>query len=455
MEAEIGYVNGMNLGLGFNTATNEIHPSPALDQVNNIREVLGAGGQEVIFRVELASSTESITEKMNVSARASLKYGMTASGSAKTSFCSLFKQNSYTVYVIVQVSVTNKQSLLDLSNAKLKPQAENLFSSEPSSFLQQYGDSFIYGIITGGEFFGVLEIESSSASELQDIRASLSGQATYGLFSGDAKATFQQSLEKITTNYQMRATIYRQGGVGNLGVITPEQLVKDAIEFPEKVSGDNGFPRSVLLIPYTHISHENSQSLDVSMQKSNLERLGGLYQRFSKYQNDLSFAIDHHEQFPEINLDLISSRYNQISEQLNLIKEKAADCYTDITKCETPPVNLTLLENILPAQIKDIPNIGKTWLEQESGWIGVWTRRGLSNVFDAKWSKPGETDETAVLTIFRDGNTVMIIRRETENDNQTGCTYIGSITEDQKTIRGSYNCHWANGPIEWTATINY
>ncbi|MCP9298381.1 MAC/perforin domain-containing protein [Bacillus halotolerans] len=455
MGTEMEYINGMNLGIGFNTATNEIHPSSALSQIDKFQTIHGAGGQEVIYRVELASSTESITEKMNVSARASLKYGMTASGSARTTFCSLFKQNSYTVYVIVQVTVTNTQSLLDLSAATLKPEAANLYKSDNNSFIQQYGDSFIYGLITGGEFIGVLEIESSSASDLQDIRASLSGQATYGLFSGEAKATFQQSLEKITTNYKLKATVYRQGATGSLGATTPEQLVKDSLEFPEKVSGENGFPRSVLVVPYSHIPHEDTLALDVSLQKSCLERLGGLYQRFSKYQNDLTFAIDHQEQFPDINLDLINLRYNQINDQLNNIKNGASESFNNPSKCTLPNVDLRLLENILPVQIKNIPNLGSTWLEQEAGWLGIWTRRGLSNIFDAKWSKPDETDHTAVLTVHRDGNSIMIIRKENENDEITACTYTGTIFEDGKTIKGFYTCHWINEAKEWSATITF
>lgn len=222
----------MNLGLGFNSASYELHPSPALDDVSTIRRVVNAGGQEVYFRIELANSTLSLTEQLNVSARASMKYGITASGSAKTSFISSFKQNSFTVYLLVQVHVINEQTLLDLSKSKLNLQAERLYASNPQEFIKQYGDSFVYGLITGGEFLGVLEIESSSASEFREIKANLSGKATYGLFSGDAKGTFEESLQKITSSYQMRATVLRQEGSNGLTQLTPEQLIKDALDFP-------------------------------------------------------------------------------------------------------------------------------------------------------------------------------------------------------------------------------
>ncbi len=94
-------------------------------------------------------------------------------------------------------------------------------------------------------------------------------------------------------------------------------------------------------------------------------------------------------------------------------------------------------------------------MEQESGWIGVWTRRGLSNVFDAKWAKPGENDVYSVLTIYRDGNTVMIVRRDTVDYTLTSCTYTGTIEEGKNTISGTYQCSWVKDPLEWKATINY
>ncbi|APF25236.1 MULTISPECIES: hypothetical protein [Clostridium] len=459
METEIGYINGMNLGIGFNRATNDIHPSPALDGVDVYRDLPNANGQEVLFRVELVSSTESIMEKLNVSARASLKYGITGSGSARTNFSSLFKQNSYSIYVVVQVIVTNKQTLLDMSKVTLKQEAAKMYKNDPESFLKQYGDSFIYGLITGGEFIGVLEITSKTASELNEIRAAISGKASVGLWSGNASASFEQAMQKITSDYQMKATVYRQGGIGALNPVEPDQLIKDALQFPSTVAGEHGFPRSVLVIPYNHIEIPNIEEDKVasisSLQESSLEQLGALYKKFLKYQNDLMHALDHTEQFPDIEIDKVNERFNEIREQINSIQKVARECFTNSNKCNIPEIDLSLLKNIIPLQIRKIYDLGTTWLEQESGWIGVWTRRGLSNVFDAKWAKPGENDVYSVLTIYRDGNTVMIVRRDTVDYTLTSCTYTGTIEEGKNTISGTYQCSWVKDPLEWKATINY
>ena len=96
--------------------------------------------------------------------------------------------------------------------------------------------------------------------------------------------------------------------------------------------------------------------------------------------------------------------------------------------------------------------LGTRWDEEEvAGWKGVWTRRGNTNVFDARWERPGSTAATAVLTIELNGNTVRIERR---HDNGQGCTYTGTLAPDGVTVSGKYGCDSAPGPFDWKATIS-
>lgn len=81
--------------------------------------------------------------------------------------------------------------------------------------------------------------------------------------------------------------------------------------------------------------------------------------------------------------------------------------------------------------------LGRQWKETESGWHGVWVRRGNSNVFDAHWgSGPGAI--RAVLIMDLDGNTVTIRRRGSTDRND--CDYTGTIAADGVTVNGSYSC---------------
>jgi len=351
---EIEYINGMNLGYGFNTATYDFHP-PALIDVTTTRDIPGAGGQEVYYNIQVCSSTLSLSEQLKVSARAKLKYGISGSGSVKTAFLSQFKQNSLSVYLVVSCIVTNKQTLLDLTQIKLKENAENLLQKSPQNFARKYGDSFIHGLIAGGEFIGILEIESFSSSNFRQIKASLSGKGSYGLFSGSASADFEKSLSKITSEYKMKATVLKRGGIEILEGVTSQELIKKALAFPNQVRDENGYPYTAIVMPYSYIESKVSSPIDLSNQISTLEQLGIWREKFIKYQNDLEFALEHPKQFPGLDSSVVNERYNKITNEMTHIVESTRACYIDIEKCHTPELDLTLLKPILPKQSKIIP----------------------------------------------------------------------------------------------------
>jgi hypothetical protein len=93
--------------------------------------------------------------------------------------------------------------------------------------------------------------------------------------------------------------------------------------------------------------------------------------------------------------------------------------------------------------------LGRRWNEQEGGWRGVWTRRGNSNVFDARWTQPGQRDITAVLTITLQGNNIRVQRTNSSDGNN--CNYRGTLGSDGRTVTGQYTCDQGGGG--WSATI--
>jgi hypothetical protein len=77
--------------------------------------------------------------------------------------------------------------------------------------------------------------------------------------------------------------------------------------------------------------------------------------QFLKYQNDLQFALDHQDQFPGVDTRKISDQYDEISAEVSKVVDAARSCFTDLTRCSIPSVNLSLLENILPPQTVTSP----------------------------------------------------------------------------------------------------
>ncbi len=100
--------------------------------------------------------------------------------------------------------------------------------------------------------------------------------------------------------------------------------------------------------------------------------------------------------------------------------------------------------------------LGTVWDEYESGWTGKWTRRGTSNVFDARWEKSGWSPIENILTISIGGSSVSIYRQDPNISNNT-CSYTGKIAADAVSVSGQYTCNdrgTVHGPYSWSATIS-
>lgn len=97
-----------------------------------------------------------------------------------------------------------------------------------------------------------------------------------------------------------------------------------------------------------------------------------------------------------------------------------------------------------------IDRMGRQWQESESGWQGVWIRRGNSNIFDARWgSEPRSI--TAEMAINISGNRVTIKRSKSSDGND--CDYSGTIANDGVKVEGTYTCTLHPGPFNWSASI--
>jgi formylglycine-generating enzyme required for sulfatase activity len=91
-------------------------------------------------------------------------------------------------------------------------------------------------------------------------------------------------------------------------------------------------------------------------------------------------------------------------------------------------------------------DIGQVWQEDELDWHGTWTRRGITNVFDAIWVK-SDQQVKATLEIGRLADRVSIVR----TTDAGRCLYQGAVAD--RTARGTYTCFGVQGVFAWQATI--
>jgi hypothetical protein len=93
--------------------------------------------------------------------------------------------------------------------------------------------------------------------------------------------------------------------------------------------------------------------------------------------------------------------------------------------------------------------LGSMWDEREGEtWVGIWTRRGTSNIFDASW---GNGSVRAELAVSVRGPSVFVERRDSSDG--VNCNYQGTIAPDGEHVAGTYGCTNGGRGVPWQATI--
>ena len=95
--------------------------------------------------------------------------------------------------------------------------------------------------------------------------------------------------------------------------------------------------------------------------------------------------------------------------------------------------------------------LGDAWeMEEVACWRGIWTRRGEGRLWDGYWFHPGGERVRAPLEMWRDGRSVIVVRRHRGGQY---CRYDGTISPDWWTIEGRYTCTWERTPMPWRAQV--
>jgi hypothetical protein len=165
------------------------------------------GGQEVVFSLSKVETAQEIQDKLNISASAAAKF-LVAGGSAKFSFAEETKTSDTTVTLVASLVVKNNAWTVP-PNVRLHPEARDLLiTGQAARFRERCGDGFLHSYTTGGEFFAVIQVQTSSREEKKAISSSIQGN--YLTISGSAD--FSSKMQKIVKNSSTTVKSYQLGG---------------------------------------------------------------------------------------------------------------------------------------------------------------------------------------------------------------------------------------------------
>lgn len=163
---------GMEVGIGINLLNGNALEQGVIGTITPPE----AAGQNVQARILRIDDMSSLHTSLGVDVSASGSY-MGFSGSDKTNYADSCGFNEHSTYLLVSVGVTN--ALTRMKFPALTPEAALLLQNQkPERFRERFGDVFVAGIHTGGEYFAIYQITGMDESEKESLSNTVTASFT-------------------------------------------------------------------------------------------------------------------------------------------------------------------------------------------------------------------------------------------------------------------------------------
>lgn len=314
----VPYKAGFDYGMGVAFAK----ANPLAKGVKGERtQVEGAPGSNGSYAVDRVTTTEEVETSLGISAEASGGCGL-FSANARFNFSRDSKVRSSSIVLIL--SATEQQGFWQVDEPALSQEAAALVAQGKSQlFNDRYGDCFVRGMYVGGQFFGIIRIDTRSEESKQKISAEMGG--SYGGFGGEAAMHLSESCKKESAS--IYCNYYYEGGRVTGRPTTPAELLEMYDKWAQSVR-DNPMPYQVALSPYSIVNGpEPPNAVDLEHQRDILYRCAKLRSTTIDKLNIIDYILDplHSKEF-ELTLSPADLRKLQelLSRDLDVIAKTAS-----------------------------------------------------------------------------------------------------------------------------------
>lgn len=319
---------GMNYGVGYDSLSGKIRGEGVIK--SKPQEIEGGEGQTTSFQLHQITTTEELAKSLEIDFAASINAAFYGSGSFKAKYAYEQKINKFSVYLLVRVVIKNPWR--QMSDIKLNEEAKQLLQKNPEMFRQSYGDEFIKGLITGGEYFAILEIETTNHEEQQTISNSIRAQVP----NWKIDSAFQNSISKIAGSHSIKIISEQSGGSDTRLAQSIDEIIERAVNFPEKVR-EKAIPYQAIFLDYKAIAGSHGTNLiNIANQRQVLEKLWNYRLICQDILSDIEYVLSHYEQFSSFSHQDLNDQANEIRAQINDITEMASECVNNYRACKLP-----------------------------------------------------------------------------------------------------------------------
>lgn len=360
----VEFLDGMDYRVGFNAL--EGKPKGTAITSQDPTPIMGGTGQTTQFALVKVKTLEDFQRALDINIDASMSYGI-FSASAAFNFAETQKFHSYHEYVVAKVNVVNPLSMIH--DIKFNDTASNLLSqNNMSRFQEEFGDSFIQGIQTGGAYYALLEFETNSADEQQKVDAKLDfGILLFG--GGDVK--FSESLQDIHQVSNSTIKSFQLGGRDQTQPTEIQQVINKASKFANDVA-NSGVPIRALIQDYKTLDYPAQPNfIDIENARLTMNHYFRIRNVLQSKLNDIEFIRENPNQFTDIDMYDIPGKEQQIEGLLDVIKRNASACVNNVNTCQFSMPDIPLFElPIRKAEVEgqpSFPNITGRWYADDDG----------------------------------------------------------------------------------------
>jgi hypothetical protein len=247
-QASVPWQRGYDFGVGVDLVSG----SPMAKVVDDQHVAPGeAGGATVDFSIDRVRTTSDLEQALGIDV--DMSYGSAAFGAgveARFEFAKKCEIQATSLFMSVTALV--QLEFLSIDDPALTDDAAGLVV-HPDQFADRFGNMFVRGLSRGGLFVGLLRVDTRSQQDSESIAGELHG--SYGLFSADAQAKFQDLQSKFQASSFVQ--MHHEGGPVDLAITDPTdpmQLLNNANLFLKSFR-DNpstvAVPYEVTLAPIT------------------------------------------------------------------------------------------------------------------------------------------------------------------------------------------------------------
>ena len=309
------YVEGMKPGHGINVLTGDVLPSIAVN--GSLTSIPEAHGQVVTSKFVRIDDISSLHTSLGIDVTADGSYAG-FSGNAKVQFADTCNFNSHSTYILIHIEVKN--AFLSMDDPVLTPDANELIRNQnQQQFRDRFGDVFITGISTGGEYFAIYQV-SGTDEKVKEEAATAVHAAYEAPLVADVHlgVTIDKLRESSQSHLEVRAFAFQSGGSDTSMAITPDEIMAKARSFGPSVRDEFAVPYSMLPASYRALKlpDDAANAIDLANQREALADAWKMRNDLLVLKNDIDYVLlstaQNHHEFVAFDVPALTDRAEQL-----------------------------------------------------------------------------------------------------------------------------------------------